>query len=211
MRLRGDGLTSKTRVVAAAAVFIAVSTLFELLPKPRVPWGMSIDFTAVPVVLAFFLFGVQCALITSIGMFVILNFIGFFPPVGAVMKLTATLPMFLVPALLLYTPLSGGQRTPLIFKSPLKVLVAGVLAIAVRCLVMVALNYYWAIPIFASVFFGISFEEFFEKQFGGIIWAFIWYVASMNMTQGVIDIAVSWLVAFKAKLADMFSYYQIKP
>jgi len=198
-------LTSKTRIVAAAAVFIALSALFELLPKPRVPWGMSIDFVAVPVLLAFFLFGVRCALIVSFGMFIILNFIGFFPPVGAIMKLAATLPMFLIPALLLYTPLGGKDRSPQVFSSPLKMLIAAALAITVRCIAMVILNYYWAIPIFATVFFGISFEEFFEKQFGGAIWAFIWYVASMNLTQGIIDVAVSWAVAFKGRLASLLA------
>lgn len=200
-------MTSETRMVAAAAVFIALLTIFELLPKPRVPWGMSIDFVAVPVMLAFFLFGVRCALLVSAGMFIILNFIGFFPPVGAVMKLVATVPMFLVPALLLYTPLGGDFKTPYVFKSLKRVLPAAVLAIAVRCLVTVVLNYYWAIPILASVFFGVSWEEYFQTQFGGAIWAFVWFIASMNITQGVIDFAVSWLVAFKAKVADLLGHY----
>ena len=189
---------AKILKISLTALLIAMIAILELLPKPRAPWGMSIDFVAVPVLIAFFLLGVRYALAVSAGMFAILTMIGFGSFIGATMKFTATLPMFLIPALLLYTPLCSSTRSPREYANALKYALAAAIAIAVRCLAMIALNYYWAIPLF----FNMPIEEAIKVFFFGSLWGFIWFVSSMNIVQGVVDAAVSWLIVFGAKLPE---------
>ncbi|HDI47051.1 MAG TPA: hypothetical protein ENF82_04515 [Candidatus Methanomethylia archaeon] len=184
--------------IPLVALLIAMVGILELLPKPRAPWGMSIDLVAVPVLIAFFLLGTRYALAVSIGMLVILSFIGGGSYIGATMKFTATLPMFLMPALLLYTPFFSSSKSPRAYAKLPKYLAAVALAIMVRCLAMIALNYYWAVPLFL----GMPIEKAIEMFFFGSIWGFIWFVSSMNIVQGIVDAAASWIIVFGAKLHE---------
>lgn len=77
---------------------------------------------------------------------------------------------------------------------------AGILAILTRVIVSSAANYYWAIP----VFFGMPSEVVLQKMFGNSIWAFIAFVAGMNVFQGVVDIVVPWFLVFKGRLGRYF-------
>ncbi|RLE52207.1 MAG: hypothetical protein DRJ33_04290 [Candidatus Methanomethylicota archaeon] len=167
---------------------LALSIVFELLPKVRVPWGMSVDFVAVPILIAFFIFGFREALMLSAGLWIVLCAMGFGSFIGGTMKVAATLPMFAVPAFL--TRISGSRN--MVF-SPQFTVLAFPLALLARCVVTVALNYYWAIPLF----FGEPIEVLIEKFFFGSIWGFVWFVSAMNITQGVVDYLTSLLVSYK--------------
>lgn len=65
-------------------------------------WGMWIDFVAVPWLIAFFLLGAGAAFTTSIIMLVLISLVAASGVIGAIMKFTATLPMFIIPAMLLF-------------------------------------------------------------------------------------------------------------
>ena len=192
------GARTRAFHIPLVALFIAMVGILELLPKPRAPWGMSIDFVAVPVLIAFFLLGTRYALAVSVGMLVILSFIGGGAYIGATMKFTATLPMFLMPAFLLYTPLFSSSKSPRAYANLPKYLAAVALAIMVRCLAMIALNYYWAVPLFLDM----PIEEAIETYFFGSIWGFVWFVSSMNIIQGIVDAAAGWLIVFGSKLHE---------
>ena len=70
-----------------------------------------------------------------------------------------------------------------------------------RLIVAITVNYYWAIPLW----FNIDPSEILAlPMFGGSIVAFILFIASMNVLQGIVDIVVPWLLAFKFKLSMMF-------
>jgi len=190
---------SKTRLVTSIAFLLALSILFETIPSFRVFWGMKIDFVGAVWVLAFFLYGLSEALIVSIltTMFILVySPTGF---VGAAMKLVATLPMFLIPALMLYLPfLRNRASRP--FNSILVISAAGILAILARLVIASFANYYWAIPIYL----GKPSDIVMKEVFGGSILTYIAWIASMNVFQGIVDILVPWFLAFKLKIAQYF-------
>ncbi|RLE49632.1 MAG: hypothetical protein DRJ31_04200 [Candidatus Methanomethylicota archaeon] len=173
-------------MLVALAALLALSVVFELLPKVRAPWGMSIDFVAVPILIAFFVFGFKEALALSAGLWVLLCIMGFGSFIGGTMKVMATLPMFAIPAILAHLM----KRREVIF-SLWFTAIAFPLALLVRCAVAVVLNYYWAIPLF----FGEPIEVLIEKFFFGSIWGFIWFVSAMNITQGVVDYLIGLAVS----------------
>lgn len=160
---------------------------------------MKIDFVGVVWVFAFFLYGLSEALLISIltTMFILVYSPSGF--VGATMKFIATLPMFLIPALMLYLPfLRNKASRP--FNSIPVISVAGILAILIRLGIASFANYYWAI----SIWLGKPSDIVMKEYFGGSILAYIAWIASMNVFQGIVDILVPWFFAFKLKLAQYF-------
>jgi len=161
---------------------------------------MSIDFVAVPVMLVFFILGMRYALVTSVGMLGILMIIGFGGFVGAVMKFGSTVAMLLVLGALLATPLGNKNNKASTYKNPLKYGIASALALSARVVVAAFLNYYWALPLF----FAMPVEQIIQTLFFGSILGFVVYVAVLNITQGIIDLAISWIVAFGLGLSTRF-------
>lgn len=182
-------------------MFSSLAVIGEVIPSLRVPWGMKIDFVGAIWVLAYFLYGVPEALAVSVISTIFM--VGYDPgPIGFVggpMKFIATVPMFLVPAALLRLPFFS-ERNSRVFKSVLVVSMAGFLAIVVRLIVTCLANYYWAVPLFL----GMPTDVFMEKVFANSIWAFIVYVAGLNVLQGIVDIVVPWFLAFRLRLSDHF-------
>ncbi|MDH7555848.1 MAG: hypothetical protein ACQXXL_06730 [Candidatus Methanosuratincola sp.] len=183
---------SRAYKVSVVSIMVALVAVFELINRAlplRVPWGMSIDFVALPVVLAFFVLGTRYSMLTAIGMFLILTVFGFANFVGATMKFFSTIAMIAVLGIFANKWSKGDG--PKIFPLPI-LLVASVTAIAFRCLVAAALNYYWAIPLFMSM----PIEDVINTMFFGSIWGFIGFVSIMNTTQGLIDLGLGWFIAF---------------
>ena len=190
---------SKSYFIASIAMMSTLAIIFDLLPSIRVPWGMKIDFVGTVWVLSYFLYGLSVALPVSvittiyIAMFSITGF------VGATMKLIATAPMFLVPAAVSYLPFFS-KRSSKIFNKLLLIVGLCILANVARLLVATTVNYYWAIPLWT----GIPTDKIFEAMFDGSFLAFIVFVAGMNVIQGIVDLFVSWILAYKLKLTTMF-------
>jgi riboflavin transporter FmnP len=188
--------------ISLVASMLALTAILELINRAlplRVPWGMSIDFVAVPVMLVFFILGMRYALAASVGMFAILMIIGFAGFVGAVMKFGATVAMLLVLGVL-STPLRNKPNPALTYKNPLKFGLASALALGARVVVAAFLNYYWALPLF----FAMPVEQIIQTFFFGSILGFVAFVAVLNITQGIIDLAVSWVVTFGLGLENRF-------
>ncbi|MEM2124821.1 MAG: hypothetical protein QXX77_01285 [Candidatus Methanosuratincola sp.] len=185
---------SRAYKVSVVSLMVALVAVFELINRAlplRVPWGMSIDFVALPVVLAFFLLGTRYSLVTAIGMYMVLTVFGFANFVGATMKFFSTIAMITVLGIFAKKWAKGDG--PKVF--PLTILLlASVAAIAFRCLVAAAMNYYWAIPLFMSM----PIEEVINTMFFGSIWGFIGFVSVMNTTQGLIDLALGWFIIFSS-------------
>jgi riboflavin transporter FmnP len=180
---------------ALAIVFDVFSSMLPL----RVPWGMKIDFVGTVWVLSYFLYDLPVAFPVSA---ITTLYIALFMPtgfVGASMKFIATTPMFLIPALVSYLPFFSN-RSSKIFNNLLLTVGLGILANIVRLLVATAVNYYWAIPLWT----GIATENILDTLFGGSLFAFIVFVAGLNVLQGIVDILVPWMLAFKLKLSTMY-------
>jgi riboflavin transporter FmnP len=193
---------TKSYFIASIAIMSALAIIFDVfsdvLPL-RMPWGMKIDFVGTIWVLTYFLYGLSAASSVSV---ITTLFITLFMPtgfVGGIMKFVATIPMFLVPALVSRLPFFSKHGAKLFNKT---LLLVGVtfLATIVRLLVAMVANYYWAIPIWT----GIPTGDILAVMFGGSILEFIIFVAGLNVLQGIIDIVVAWLLAFKFKLSSMF-------
>ncbi|MBC7120289.1 MAG: hypothetical protein H5T33_01720 [Candidatus Methanosuratus sp.] len=188
---------SRAYKVSVVSLMIALVPVLEMINQAlplRAPWGMSIDFVALPVLLAFFILGARYATVTAIGMYLILTAFGFANFVGATMKFFSTVAMVVVLGIFACRWAKG--ENPKAFPLPV-LLIASVAAIGFRCLVAFALNYYWAIPIFMSM----PIEDVINTMFLGSIWGFIGFVSAMNVTQGAIDIGLAWFITFSAGLS----------
>ena len=197
-------VTSRAFRISLLASMIALSAILELINRAlplRVPWGMSIDFVALPVMLTFFILGTRYATLSSIGMYAVLLVIGFAGFVGGTMKFFATVPMVLVLGALLLTPLKNKAFPVMTYRSLPKYIFAAALAIAARCIVATLLNYYWAIPLF----FSMPVDQVIQNFFLGSIWGFVGFVSAMNVTQGILDLAVSWVFVFGFGLIKRFA------
>jgi len=185
-------------VAVLSTLAIIAEIISDLFPL-RVPWGMKLDFVGVIWVLAFFLYGLSHALCVSI--ITTIFILGYSPTafVGAAMKFIATVPMFLIPAAFRYLPIFS-ERASKVFNSILVITAVGTLAILVRVIACSVANYYWAIPLFL----GMPSEVVLQKMFGNSIWAFIAFVAGMNVFQGVVDMVVPWFLVFKGRLGRYF-------
>lgn len=181
----------KSARIVSLAMLLSASLVFELMPKVRAPWGMSIDFVAVPILVAFFAYGVKEALALSAGLWVMLCLLGFGSFVGGTMKVATTIPTFLVPAGL--ASLMGLRGSTNLLSEVRFASLALPCALATRCAVAVVLNYFWAVPLF----WGQPIEALIDRFFFGSLWGFIWFVSAMNITQGAVDYLVGWAASLR--------------
>jgi len=188
---------SSTYVIIGTAVMASLSIIMDLLPLPRVVWGMKIDLVGAIWVLAFLLYGLKSALGVSSIVTIYIAMFSSTGYVGAVMKFVATVPMFLVPAIMIHLPFFRKKEANT-FSSLIVIIAATILASIARLFVATTVNLYWAIPIW----FNMNPDQVLA-YFGGIV-PLIVFVASLNVVQGIVDIAVSWALAFKLKLSQYF-------
>jgi len=192
---------SRTYFIVSVALLAATSIIFDMIPLPRAPWGMKIDFVGTVWVLSYFLYGLPHALTVSVIATLYILLFSSTGYVGAIMKLIATAPMFLVPAAFAMVP-SLSKRGLGLFRSPLVITALAIIASVTRLLVATVANLYWAIPIF----FNMTSEQALA-YFGGLI-PLIVFVAGFNVIQGIVDIYVSWFIALKLRVADRFGSRQ---
>ncbi len=91
----------KTYWMVAGAMLSAIAVIFQLVHGVigiNTGFGMTVDLVGVPILLAFFLFGLQGALYTSVVTALAITLIAPESWLGASMKFSATVPMFLIPA-----------------------------------------------------------------------------------------------------------------
>jgi len=91
----------KTYKLTAIAMLSCVAAILQIsngvigIPTG---FGMTVDLVAVPIMLGFFLFGLDAAVYISLLTAFIITLVAPTSWIGAVMKFTATVPMFLIPA-----------------------------------------------------------------------------------------------------------------
>ncbi|HOP09380.1 MAG TPA: hypothetical protein PK718_02235 [Candidatus Methanofastidiosa archaeon] len=96
-------MLKKSTDVALVAMFLALIAIFQLLKPPLgyvSPWGISVDLVALPVLLAFFLYGFRTSITVCFGLFFIVSIIASEGLIGGTMKWLATMPMIITPAIL---------------------------------------------------------------------------------------------------------------
>jgi riboflavin transporter FmnP len=191
--------SSKSYFVVSTAILSALAILFDVMSDVfplRAPWGMKIDFVGTIWVLAYFLYGLKEALSVSVITAIFISMVmptGF---LGATMKLIATIPMFVIPELI--SQFYGLKRRAKMFNNIIIITISGILATIVRMVVATLLNLYWAIPLW----YNIPQAEVINALGGWV--ALITLVAGFNVIQGIVDILVSWLLAFKFNLSEYF-------
>jgi riboflavin transporter FmnP len=102
----------------------------------------------------------------------------------------------MIPAFI--TRIYGSKKRAHTFNNIIIIAIACILATLVRLTIATLLNLYWAIPLYLNIP-----QEEVLNTFGG--WAaLISFVAGFNVIQGIVDLLVSWLLAFKFKLSEYF-------
>ena len=188
-------LLSVTGMVGAA-IFGALGAVVAFMTAPYLPrlaWGIAwIDPVSIIWVSCFFIFGAAAGILCCFIGTVALMFVDPFTPVGPVMKLLATLPMILIPFIILklkkswnYSSieLKGKKIIPLTFAS-----------IAVRLIIMFPAN----ILVFIFMFGGVESAGSLWGLEG--IWVILAVVIVINTLQGIWDIAISWLIVYPTKI-----------
>jgi riboflavin transporter FmnP len=182
----------KAREIGLIGLLLSLSLVLQISPlKVPTQWGMTIDLVAVPVVVIYILLGFWSSVTALVLLFLGLSLISPASWLGASMKFFATLSVVI--GLEIAKRITRfdfknykNERDLVIF-----VLVAYLIGIAIRIPAMVAMNYYYALPLWL----GIpreqvipTIEEWFHIPF--------WLVIGIpNAIQSVVDVVLSVLVS----------------
>lgn len=175
------------RELALSAALAALSAVTQLVhigyQSPQ--WGMWIDFVAVFWIIAFFLFGARSSFLVSILGAIVITLFAPDTWLGAAMKWTATFPLW--GCLFLYARLLKRKFSD--YKKISHLVLPLFAGIIIRCILIIPINYYFAIPIWT----GMSPD----KAMTVIPW---YIIAGFNIVQSIIDIFVAWILVFKFNL-----------
>lgn len=176
----------KTYEISAFAALAAISAVFQIVHLGyQTPWGMWIDVVAIPWILAFFLYRGRGSLIVSTIGAIIITLVAPSTWLGASMKWLATMPMWLM----LWSWQVVFKLRSKDFKKLRVIIPTIILGIILRGLIVIPVNYYYAIPIWT----GWTPEQAMEM----LPW---WIIFSLNAIQGVLEVVVAWLLVFKFRL-----------
>jgi len=171
-------------IAAGLAAFSAVTQLIHVgYQSPQ--FGMWIDIVAVTWIITYLLFGVRMATLVSLVGALIITLFAPDTWLGAGMKWVASAPTFLIMALFIKV-----FKKPLSFYAKPKNLVLPMItAIVVRCLLVIPINYYYAIPIWTGMTP--------DKAMAAIPW---YIIALFNIVQALVDITIAWILVYRFKL-----------
>lgn len=176
-----------TRILALSSGLAAISAITQLIhlgyQSPQ--WGMWIDVVAVSWIIAYFLFGIRSAFLVSLLGALIITLFAPDTWLGALMKWTATMPIWL--SLFVWNrirkqKLSDNNRV-------MNLIPPLFIGLVLRSLIVIPLNYYIAIPIWTGMTTEVAFKT--------IPWIII---VAFNSVQGIIDLVLAWLITYKFKL-----------
>jgi len=177
--------TSRELAIASGlAAFSAVVQLIHLgYQSPQ--WGMWIDIVAVSWIVAFFLYGVRMSFMVSLLGALIITLFAPDTWLGASMKWVATMPMWLC----LYLWLAISKQKIAKYRKITYIVVPVIFGIIIRSLIVLPLNYYYAIPIWTGMTA--------QQAISAIPW---WVIAGFNAIQGVLDVVLAWILVFRFRL-----------
>jgi riboflavin transporter FmnP len=185
--------------IAGATLLAPLAVILQIfVPLFVTPWGMQIDLVAIPWMICWIIFGLKPALLSLLISAPLIGFLGPFAGgwVGATMKSVATIWMFLIPAIFAWKV--GGTKK--LLENKRLFVVAAIIALAVRAVVTVVFNFYFAIPFFygmtgdaiIGMFSSTKTLSFIGQSLGVIgLGAYIAEVAFWNVIQGIIDLTAS--------------------
>lgn len=178
----------KNREIIMAGMLALLSVVLELTPIVwKTPWGMDIDLVGLPWLLSGVLFGLYAGLLTSAAAGFVIGLIAPSSFLGAGMKLAATIPLVLGLAALRKRLKKKKGRIPLF-------MLAGLLAVLIRTVAMIFMNYYIALPLWLKQDPATLFQEI-----------PLWVIYVPNLIQSMIELVLCYLLVFKTKL---FRYYR---
>jgi len=195
-------LNRPTIKIAGATLLAPLAVILQILPPLFItPWGIRIDFVAIPWILCWMIFGLKPALLSILISAPLVGFLGPFAGgwVGATMKSVASIWMFLIPAI--FALKTGGIKK--LLENKWLFVLAAVLALIVRAIVTVIFNFYFAIPFFfymtpddiINMFSAPETLSFIGNSLGLIgFGAYIVEVALWNTIQGIIDLTASLII-----------------
>ncbi|UCC91743.1 MAG: hypothetical protein JSV39_00510 [Candidatus Aenigmatarchaeota archaeon] len=177
---------NRTTILTSAGMLAAIASVFQIVHIGYLsPWGMWIDFVAIPWIIAYFLFGGRGALRVSILSAIIITLVAPSTWLGAIMKWVATLPMWLIP--FAWQKLAKLKLRD--FRKFKIIITCLILAIILRALLVIPLNYFYAIPIWT----GMSPLQAIEF----IPW---WIIFGLNAIQGILEFVIAWILVFRFRL-----------
>lgn len=177
----------RVREIAIAAGLAAFSAVVQLIhvgyQSPQ--FGMWIDFVAVTWIIAFFLFGLRMSLVVSLVGALVITLFAPDTWLGASMKWIASVPMWLI----LGIWLRFLKKNYSYYGKIRHLLVPLSIALVIRCLIIIPVNYFYAIPIWT----GMSPE----KAMIAIPW---FVIGGFNIVQGIFEVILAWLFVFRFRL-----------
>ena len=188
--------------IAGATILAPLTIIMQTLPPIFLtPWGMQIDLVAIPWMICWIIFGLKPALLCLIISSPLIGFVGPFAggAIGAIMKPLATVWMFFIPAVFAWK-IGGTKR---LLDNKRFFVLAGVLALSIRAIVTVVVNFYFALPFFyymtpdaiIDMFSSVGSLSFFGNSLGLIgLGAFIGEVAFWNTMQGIIELTATMII-----------------
>ena len=183
----------KSYEVTAFAALAAISAVLQIVHLGWLsPWGMWVDLVAVSWMTAYFLYGGRAAFIVSLVGAIIITLVAPSTWLGAGMKWLATFPMWLVPLAMR----RAFRKKMKDFRKPAILIAAVAIAILLRCLIVIPVNYYFAIPIWTGMTTAQAIEA--------VPW---WAIFALNAVQGVVEVALAWLLVFRFRL-DRFASWR---
>jgi len=184
--------------IAGAALFgalsIVLSTLAPILPRFPPVYGIAyFDPVSITWMLCFLIFGPKSGILCSvIGFIGLIPFDESLPVIGPMMKLFATLPLILIPIILLNLhKREEGVLKSQTLKKPKNFIISGIIAVLVREFVMLFLN----IVVWLS-FFGSE---------GLLTWLAV--IAIINPIQSVFDLGIPYIVVYGTRLDKKFELW----
>ncbi len=188
--------------MAGAAVFGALSAIVAFFTTPYIPrlaWGIALfDPVSIIWVMCFFIFGAAAGILCCFIGTVALMFVDEWTPIGPIMKLAATLPMILIPFIILKLKKSWAYSSEELKGK--KIIPLTIISIAVRCILMLGAN----ILVFLLIFGGFDLAGTLWGLSG--IWVVILVVLFINTTQGIYDIIIPWVVVYPTKLYELATW-----
>ena len=172
---------NRIRLLVLSGVLAAISIVLQMSPlSVETPWGMQVDLVAVPWLVASFLTGLPGGIATSAVSSIVIALVSKAGWLGAVMKFSATIPMVV----------AIGLARLKWKKPPFSVFVAAfVVAVILRCVLMIFVNYYFALPIWM--------HKTPEELFAVIP---LWWIYVPNIIQACVEFGVAWALVFRTKL-----------
>jgi riboflavin transporter FmnP len=186
------------RTIGIAAGLAAISAVTQLthIGYQSPQFGMWIDIVAVSWLVAYFMFGPRLALTVSLLGALVITLFAPDTWLGASMKWVATTPLWMILAVWVHVTHKPLEQ----YKSIQFLIVPSLVGMIVRCLVVIPLNYYFAIPIWTGMTTAQAMS------------AIPWYViAIFNIIQSVIDVGVAWMLVYTFKLYRFAPSKRISP